>query len=93
MILASIPPDRKTEPIFKSYRDYVDTAFPFLKDETPKKLDRQKEALSQFVKYKAKIDLRPYYQQRINQSRRNAAIKTIRRQHEKQAPQPPPRRG
>lgn len=85
LILASIPEGRKVEPIIASYQKYVDTVFPFMKDTQAVNVDKQKEALKNFVKYKAKIDLREYYQGRVDKSRRAMALRSYRRNQDEAA--------
>lgn len=96
-IIASMPEGRKPEPIIASYKAYVDATFPFMKDSEDTSVAKQKEALKRFIKYKAKIDLRSFYQERVMKSRRAAAIRSFKKVTNAgpvphQPPRNPPRR-
>jgi hypothetical protein len=74
LVQSTIPEGSAAKPAIEAYQKYVDRMFPFI--ESASKPDDQARALAEFVKYKAKIDLRPVLQAQAESARRSAAYKS-----------------
>jgi len=75
LVQAVLPDGKKGDPVVDAYQKFVDYLFPFLERSEDTELDKQKKALEEFVKYRAKINLTDYYKQQVAAAKRISSLK------------------
>jgi len=73
LVQTSMPEGSAAKPAIEAYQKYVDKMFPFI--ESASKESEIHERLREFVKYKAKIDLRPIMAAQAETARNNAVLR------------------
>lgn len=73
LVQTSMPEGTAAKPAIEAYQKYVDKMFPFI--ESASKESEAHTLLREFVKYKAKIDLRPIMEAQAETARNNAVLR------------------
>lgn len=73
-----LPENAKIDPAVEAFQKYLEAMIPFLDGRDQEKVD-QRTALEEFVKYKAKINVRDYFAQQTAIARRVASLRSLKR--------------
>lgn len=71
-------PHNETDPIIASYKEYAAAIYPFVEQAEDIEGRNSREQLKEFVKWKAKIDLRPIWRSKIQHARMREARRRVR---------------
>ena len=73
LVQSTLPEGKAAQPAIEAYQKYVDRMFPFI--ESASKESEIHTKLREFVKHKAKIDLRPIMAAQAETARNNAVLR------------------
>lgn len=73
LVQSTLPEGKAAQPAIEAYQKYVSQMFPFI--QSASKESELHERLREFVKYKARIDLRPVMAAQAETARSNAVLR------------------
>jgi hypothetical protein len=76
IVQSTIPEGSAAKPAIEAFQKYCDTMFPFIKKAETE--DEHHQRLAEFIKHRAKIDLRPIYKAQADSAKQTSIHKMMR---------------